>query len=153
MSRQASPERRLGGGLLVTAGTLILLLSGLCTALLGVPFTFSEYGDPSLVLIMLAVDTPAIVVGAGLIMLGRRIGWPKPETDGKRRGLRRFLALALMLVGAAAAFLGILTILGVGKGSDTVVGGLIAAAIGAGLVEAGRRLWRDQAIPPSEDAF
>lgn len=75
-----SPAQKLFGGILMAFGVLIASLSGLCT--LGGLAVFglnSPSRDilPGLTMV-LAVGAPPLLVGLGLVWLGRRLMRPKP---------------------------------------------------------------------------
>lgn len=74
---------RLLGGLLLGIGILVAGLSGLCTLVIMVGSLFSFTANSDMIMIPLVFGGPPLLVGIGLIALGRALlkpAAPQPET-------------------------------------------------------------------------
>jgi hypothetical protein len=148
---------RFWGGLLIAAGVVIALLSGLCT-LAFAPSMLA--GGPravaSSVLVVAVAGGAPFLVGVGLAILGFRLGWPgKSPNTPATRAARRIAAVVMIALGALIAFISLLGLASALTRPNPIglVMGLIGAAIGAGLVFGGTAIWRDPASRPSPDVF
>jgi hypothetical protein len=149
--------RRFWGGLVIAAGVLVTLLSGLCTLLLGAPMLLQGSGPAPLSswLLLVISGGPPLVVGVGLAILGHRIGWGvKRAPSPAARGWRRFVAIMMIVVGGLSAVAGVLSSgASLFGGGLAVIPSLVTLAVGVGLVWGGVTLWRDPTVRPPTDVF
>jgi hypothetical protein len=133
--------------LVVAAGLIGVGLCGLCAA------QFARGPILQWLPIVAIFTTPGMLVGVGLVLLGRRIGWRKTDgVEGWGRAFRIVCAAMMVALGLLGCGIGMtMTLSMLGAGALPPIAALTSTIAAGGIFWGGLLLWPDRHPPVRVD--